>query len=162
MSRAVLILGESGTGKSTSIRNLNPEETVIINIVGKELPFKGHKVKYPLYDKETKKGKMFITDNWKEIKDLLVKLGAAEKIRNIIIDDFQYLMSYEFMARAKETGFNKFTEIAQHAFEVIDTAKNLPQSKTVFFLSHIENGTDVFGNKQVKIKTIGESSPLFI
>ena len=76
-------------------------------------------------------------------------------VKTIIVDDFQYIMSYEFMTTTT-TGFEKFNEIAQNAFDVINTAKNLRDDLTVIFLSHTEESTDNFGQKSYKVKTIGK------
>jgi hypothetical protein len=155
MSTAVLILGETGTGKSTSVRTLNPDETFIINVVGKDLPFKGWKSKYRKYGKDTGGNMLELSDS-EQIVKAINWLGTQEQFKNIIIDDFQYVMSYEFMTRAREGGYNKFIEIAQHAFNVIDAAKRLPTDRKVFFMSHIEQGTDTMDNKLIKIKTVGK------
>lgn len=157
MSRCVLILGESGSGKSTSIENLNPQETVLINVVGKDLPFRGWKSKYPTYDKATKQGNSWEVNDSLSIVTVLKHVSDnMPHVKTIIIDDFQYVMSYEFMKRAKEKGYEKFTEIAQNAFNVINTSKNLRSDLNVFYLSHIEQGVDTYGDRRIKIKTIGK------
>ena len=62
MANLIMILGESGTGKSTSIENLDPKETFIIQVVNKPLPFRGYKTKYSLRNKENPKGNRFVSD----------------------------------------------------------------------------------------------------
>jgi len=151
MSNAVLILGKTGSGKSTSIEQLNPKETYIINVVGKDLPFKGGKNRYT-----AEKKNCFVTHNYADIVGTLA--GISEKrpdVKTVIIDDFQYVMSYEFM-QTKTTGFDKFNEIAEHAFAIINTAKNLRDDLTVVFLTHTEEVVDSLGQKSYKIKTIGK------
>ena len=131
----VVILGMSGSGKSTSIENLNPQETVLINVVGKDLPFRGWKSKYPTYDKATKQGNSWEVNDSLSIVTVLKHVSDnMPHVKTIIIDDFQYVMSYEFMKRAKEKGYEKFTEIAQNAFNVINTSKNLRSDLNVFYL----------------------------
>ena len=151
MSNAVLILGKTGSGKSTSIENLNPEETYIVNVVGKDLPFKGGKGKY------SKEKKNYVnTSNWSTIVNTLKAIDQkAPHIKTVIIDDFQYVMSYEFMT-TQTSGFEKFNEIAEHAFSIINTAKSLRDDLTVVFLSHTEENIDSMGQKSYKIKTIGK------
>jgi predicted amino acid-binding ACT domain protein len=167
MSNAVLVLGKTGSGKSTSIENLDPNETFIINVVGKDLPFRGGRKRYT-----TEKKNYFATSDNKQIIQVMNQISKeAPHIKTLIIDDFQYVMSYEFMARAKETGFkmsyefmaraketgfNKFTEIAEHAFNIINTSKNLREDLTVIFLTHVEENTDSLGQVSYKIKTIGK------
>jgi len=152
MSNAVLLMGKTGSGKSTSMENLDPSTTFIINVVGKDLPFRGGTKKFSL-----EKQNYYPTSDHAAIVQVMKQLSAeAKHIKTIIIDDFQYVMSYEFMARAKETGYNKFTEIAEHAFNIINTSKNLRSDLTVIFLTHVEENIDGLGQVSYKIKTIGK------
>lgn len=151
MSNLILILGQSGTGKSTSIRNMDSKDTFIIQTVNKPLPFKGFKKSYPIMDKDGK-GKRLVTDNYDKIIGCLKYLNNNKDIKNIIIDDFQYVISGEFMVRAKEKGFDKFTEMAQHYYMIIDIASRLREDLNIFFLSHNEQKED--GTS--KVKTIGK------
>lgn len=131
----VLILGESGTGKSASLRNFKAEEIKVINVEGKPLPFKN-------------KFETFSSDNYVKI---LKEIQATDK-PVIVIDDAQYLMANEFMRRATERGFDKFTEIAQNFWNLVNKVKELKKDQIVYFLAHIER--DANGNE--KIKTIGK------
>lgn len=151
MANLVLILGQSGTGKSTSIRNMDSKNTFIIQTVNKPLPFKDFKKNYPLVDKDGK-GKRLVSDNYEKIIRCLKYLNKDKDIKNIIIDDFQYVISGEFMVRAKEKGFDKFTEMAQHYYMIIDIASRLREDLNVIFLSHNEQKED--GTS--KVKTIGK------
>ena len=139
-----LILGESGTGKSTSLRNMNPETTFIFQSIKKPLPFKGNK-----YSKENKN--LMVTDNYEQIIRGLEKLDKQDIFTDVIIDDSQYIMANEFMRRAKEKGFEKFTEIGEHYWRLLDTCNSL-EKVNVFILSH----TDENDLGKVKIKTIGK------
>lgn len=152
MANMIMIIGESGTGKSTSIENLNEEETFIIQAVDKPLPFKEYKKKYPLRSKENPKGNRFISDKAEVIIKILSTLDKEKEIKNIIIDDSQYVMANEFMRRAKEKGFEKFTEIGQNFYNLIDKANSMREDINIFFLQHIEVADD--GRK--KAKTIGK------
>lgn len=133
MGIPILIIGESGTGKSTSIRNL--QNAGIINVYGKELPFKNSM-------------KTVNVDDCNKIVSLLNKAEADV----IVIDDFQYLLVNQFMKRAMERGYDKFTEMAKGYYDVIDAVRKIPRQKRVYFLSHSER--DNLGN--VKAKTIGK------
>lgn len=137
MAIPVLIIGESGTGKSASIRNFTEKEITAINVAGKPLPFKNKIVSVT-------------TDDYDEIKKYLNQF--SKKYKSIVIDDAQYLMANEFMRRATERGYDKFTEIAQNFWELINNIKTLPDDVIVYILSHIER--DQNGNE--KIKTIGK------
>lgn len=145
MANKILILGQSGTGKSTSIRNLNSEETYIIQSVKKDMPFKGWKNKY------TEKNLSVVSDS-NAICGYLKNISEkAPHIKTVIIDDFQYIMAIKFMAKVNETGYKKFTEIANDAFNVVMIPDNLRDDLTVVFFSHIEKTS--MGDE--KIKTIG-------
>ena len=148
MSIATLILGESGTGKSTSLRNLDPEHTFLIQMVKKPLPFRSSDWK-PVAEG----GPVYVTDDSAKI------VSAMNKTRKeiIVIDDFQYLLANEFMRRVTDVAkgneaFAKYNEIARHAWDVLMAASSLADHKRVYILSH--TSTDDFG--KTKIKTIGK------
>lgn len=138
MGLPVLVLGQSGTGKSASLRNCDSKKTAVINVAGKPLPFKNK------IQSET-------TDDYRKVMAHL-KGFAADGKKSIVIDDAQYLMANEFMRRATERGFDKFTEIAQNFWALVNSVKDLPADVIVYFLAHIE--VDANGNE--KIKTIGK------
>lgn len=150
MSIAALIIGESGTGKSTSLRNLNPAETLLIQAVKKPLPFRSAGWTPAV---KGKGGSVFVTD----LSALIVRAMVATDKPIIVIDDFQYVMANEFMRRVTdaETGngaFAKYNEIARSAWDIFMQASTLPDHKRVYVLSH--TATDESG--KTKIKTIGK------
>lgn len=149
MGTATLILGDSGTGKSTSLRNLNPEEVILVKAVGKPLPFKSRD--WTPWDAAQKKGTVVNTDKWEFIVGVIKRAREYGK-RIVIIDDFQYVMSNEFMRRSDEKSFDKFTEIGRHAWEVIKAAQDAPDDLRVYFLAH----TEETAMGRVKMKTIGK------
>lgn len=152
MANLVVVMGDSGSGKSTSTRNLDPSTTFYLNLIDKPLPFRGWKSKYQFATKENPNGNMYRGHEWENIIRVLNRIDVARpEIKTIIIDDFQYVMSFEYLERAKEVGFNKFTEIGLHAFSVIRACAALRSDVTVVFLTHTE--TDDHG--KIKIKTIG-------
>lgn len=154
MSNTVLIIGESGTGKSTSIRNLNPKETFIINICNKPLPFRGYKSNYKtITGWDDREGNYYASNDYaKIIKCLQIIDKQRPEIKNIIIDDFQYVMCAEFMDRVTERGYDKFSEIAQHAYKIIDVLPGLREDLNCFVLSHSEANE----HGKMKVKTIGK------
>ena len=151
MANAVIVLGKSGTGKSTSIKTLNPEETIIINVLGKRLPFKGSNAMY-----STEKKNSFQVDGYVDVQNLLSTIGdKLPHIKNIVIDDAIYIMRKEFFSRAKEGGYGKYTELAQHFQSIIQTIERLRVDLNVFLMLHSE---DVQSDKTTigyKVSTIG-------
>lgn len=135
MGIPVLVIGESGSGKSTSLRNFTPEEISIINVSGKKLPFK-------------KKLPVLTTSNYKQIMSALSK-GTK---KTYCIDDSQYLLAFEMFDKAKETGYSKFTDLALNFYNLIQhVIRNLPEDTIVFFLHHTEQTEG-----RIKAKTIGK------
>lgn len=154
MAATILVIGESGTGKSTSIRTLNPEETYIINVLNKPLPFKGFKQNYrEKNDKENIKGNYFSTDNACDIIRCAKFVSTNRpEIKNLIIDDYQYVMANEFMRRALEKGYDKFSQIGKNGWEIILELGLLRSNLDCFILSHSDVGDDGIS----RCKTIGK------
>lgn len=149
MAIAAMILGESGTGKSTSLRNMDPAHTLLIQSVKKPLPFRSSEWKPATKDG----GSVYVTDDSAN----MVKAMQRTSKEIIVIDDFQYLLANEFMRRVTDVAkgneaFAKYNEIARHAWDVLMAAASLPDYKRVYVLSH--TSTDDFG--KTKIKTIGK------
>lgn len=150
MSITTLILGESGSGKTASLRNFKPEEVALIQAVKKPLPFRATGWKpFVAVDMQDNQGNWKSAHQWMQIA---MKSAVKQGKKIIIIDDFQYLMSTEFMNRAYEKGYDRFTEIAHHAWSVIGYATELPDDVRVYILSHTTSGED----GTVRIKTIGK------
>lgn len=137
MATVTLILGKSGSGKSASLRAMNPESTALIQVIHKPLPFKG-----------ASKWNAYVTDDWSKI------IGACRKTARkvIVLDDYQYVLANEFMRRSQEKGFDKFNDIGRHTWDVFDALLKLPEDVRVYILSHTEE-TEA---GQVKMKTIGK------
>jgi hypothetical protein len=153
MSNTSLIIGESGTGKSTSIRNLDPSETFIINVLNKPLPFKGYKKSYTLVSADGSLGNYYSSDKYSNIEIVIKKINAKRlEIKTLIIDDFQYLMSSEFMDRALERGYDKFSEIGKHAYDLLKLLPTFREDLDIFILTHSECNE----SGKMKIKTIGK------
>jgi hypothetical protein len=146
MSVPVLILGESGSGKSYSIHNMVATETLLIQAIAKPLPFKN--ANWQLFDKETKKGNIFVTDKAADI--LMLMNNTKRKI--IVIDDFQYILANELMRRYMERGYDKFSEIGYNGWNLVSTAAALSPDVRVYILGH--SHTDE--NGKTKIKTPGK------
>ena len=139
MAVAVLILGESGSGKSFCIKGLDPKETAIFNVANKPLPFKGG-------------------NEFSQAKgDQASYANIISYLRNpsrpiVVIDDSQYLMVFEEFARARETGYAKYTDMAQSFYNLVQAAIHAPDNVIVYFLHH----TQTTNEGKVKAKTIGQ------
>lgn len=157
-AETIAIVGESGTGKSTSLRNLNPETTFIISTTGKPLPFRAWKKKYIPIKIEGKNvsGNYYVSSKWDQILKILQIIDKMmPHIKQVIIDDFQYVLSYEFVDRATEAGYTKFSELAQHAMEILRYSEKMREDCKMIFLTHSENVGDNVNPKYV-IKTVGK------
>ncbi len=136
MGIPVLILGGSGSGKSTSLRNFEPDEIGVFNVASKPLPFRK---RLPTMDGAT-------------YSRILTAWSKPSKSA-YAIDDSQYLLAFEFFDRARETGYNKFTDIALHFRDLISfVIFNMPKDCIVYFLHHTEPDQ----NGVLKAKTIGK------
>lgn len=152
MSNFVIVLGETGTGKSTSIKGLNPEETIILNVLGKTLPFKGSKSSY-----NAEKKNLFAIDNWQTICEYLKSISSkVTTCKNIIIDDAIYAMRMEFFDRAKEKGFDKYNELADHFRKIIATCNSLREDLNVFMFLHSETVESDGSIMKYKASSVGK------
>lgn len=124
----------------------------------KPLPFKGYKKKYKEIKKEGSKwvGNYYVSSKYDKIINILKIVNLKmPHIKQIIIDDWQYMLSYEFVDRATEVGYTKFTELAQHAMEVLRYSESMRDDCKMIFLTHSENVGDAI-NPKYSIKTIGK------
>lgn len=136
MGIPVMILGESGSGKSASMRNFIPEEVSIFNVAGKALPFRK---KLPVMNNAT--------------YEIMKQVLKSPNKKAYVVDDSQYLLCFEMFAKAKETGYNKFTDMALNFYNLIQfVIRNTPPDVIVYFLHHTETTQD----GRIKAKTIGK------
>ena len=134
MSILTMIYGESGTGKSTSLRNFTNDEVAVINVSGKPMPFRSEL-------------KTLSSNNYLTIADWLPKI----KQPSIVIDDATYLMVDQFMANVQMNGYEKYNIMAQNFTNLIEQARKLPEDKIVYFIGH----SDQTDNGREHFKTIG-------
>lgn len=136
MGVPVLVLGASGSGKSTSMRNFEESEIGIFNVAGKPLPFRK---KLPKVDNAT--------------YEKIYKVLKEPKLKKYVIDDSQYLMAFESFDHAKETGYGKFTNMALNFRNLIDfIIRGTPADCIVYMLHHTELSED----GKLKAKTLGK------
>lgn len=146
MSIATLVLGTSGTGKSTSLRGLDPAKTLLIQCIKKPLPFRaaGWKVRLSLKSE----GNVIQTSD----PVLIEKIMRTSPHEVVVIDDYQAVMVNELMNRSSEKGYDKFTDIGKNAWNIFNAAGELAAHRRVYILAH--TNTDEFGN--VRMKTVGK------
>lgn len=136
MGVPVMIIGESGTGKTTSLRNFKNGEIAVVNVSKKMLPFKAEFATLE-------------TDNYQQITTAI----RQSKCPSLAIDDSTYLMVNAYMRSAKTVGYQKYTDMALDFWSLVQFVINeLPKNKIVYFLGHLER--DANGNE--KFKTVGK------
>lgn len=136
MGLPVLIIGDSGSGKSASMRNFSPDEVGIFNVASKPLPFRKNLAKIDMAGYQQ-----------------IVKSLQTPKLKRYVIDDSQYLLCFEMFATAKDTGYQKFTDMALHFYNLLQfIICNTPPDCIVYFLHHTEQTID----GKLKAKTIGK------
>ena len=162
MSNAIAIVGDTSSGKSTSylpnpalnIVGLDPAKTFLINIKDKPLPSKGFHRLYRHFDptQPPVEGNYLATIDHNLIIKTINFIGTNRPdIENILVDDFQYVMSDMFMAKALQGGFEKFSQIGKAAYDILNAGINLPANKNFIILSH-----DDEENGKAKLRTIGK------
>lgn len=147
MSSLVSLCGLSNSGKSTSLRYLNPSETFIISCTSKQLQIPGFRKKYPKVTVEDKKlvGNWLVSNNYSTITKILNAVSKTRpEIKVVVLDDTNYLLSNETFQNALVKGYEKFSVLAKNYYDLIQTCQELRDDITVVFISHIENvGTDI-------------------
>ena len=160
MAELVLVLGDTGTGKSYSLRNLDLKSSVVLGVINKSFSFKGWKKTWTPLGK-TKGNYLFPKSGAVQKYEVLIKAlkdisEGRPEVKTIIIDDFQYLMSNEFMERASEVGYKKFSEMAGNVFFLLKLCMSLRSDLTIVIMSHDEATEEKDLTQRRKIKTIGK------
>ena len=159
MSQCVLILGESGAGKSTSIRNLDSKKTFVFSALGKKLPFKGSEKNYTVFHKEKNpKGNFVISSSAKQIVTWLRYISSDRpEITTIVVDDNTFLPAKELDRRRDETGYGKYSDIAHDFLEISEVANTLREDLNIYFLHHIKvEGDGILEDKKIKAQSFGK------
>lgn len=156
-AETILVLGESGHGKTTSLRNLNPTETFIISTTAKPLPWRGWKKQYLKWDPKTSpEGNWCQTAKSTSVATIMKYVSTKRpEIKTLVIDDVQYTMAFEFMDRRSEKSYDKFNDIGGDFTDMLRTADSLRDDLKIIFLSHSENTGDMM-NPHWTLKTIGK------
>lgn len=153
MSKVIGVIGESGSGKTTSMRNLDPSTTFYIDTDKKGLSWKGWKNQY---NKEA--NNYWATDNPSTVKNLLVKINTGKDlahIKTVVIDTINGIMVAEEMRNAKVTGYGKWTDLAQYVWEIFDYALTMRSDLTIIIVAHSITESDDNGLLFTHIRTNG-------
>lgn len=147
MSNIICLAGLSNSGKSTSLKYLEPESTFIVSCTNKQLQIPGFRKKYKKVTTNEGKlvGNWYINNNYDNIKKMLTIVSKTRpEINVIVLDDANYLLSNETFQNALTKGYEKFTILAKNYYDLIEYCMNLRDDLTVVFITHIENfGTDI-------------------
>lgn len=159
MSNSILILGESGTGKSSSLETLPPEETVIINVLGKPFPFRGAKHKYTPLSSDGMSGNYYASDDPLKIQRLIKKVNDERPdIKYLVLDDFGFTISHSFMRKSHIAGFGKFADIARETFGIFEVIQDIRDDLYCIVIMH----TEVDPTGKHKAKTIGKAIDSYV
>lgn len=152
MAKVICIMGESGSGKTTSMRNLDPETTYYIDSDRKGLSWKGWKKQY-----NTEKKNYFCSDEPEKVKSKLVGISEkCPKIKTVVIDTIGSIMVADEMRRSREKGFDKWLDLATCVWDMVDMAYLLREDLTVIFVAHTQTERTEDGYIFTKIKTSGK------
>lgn len=165
MGTLIGIVGESGRGKSTSLRNLDPSETFIINVAGKALPIRGYKKKYlDVKTTDMKTGNYVETHNPDTIyKFMKMVSDKRPEIKVLVVEDSSYVTSFEIFDRAKESSYTKQVEIADHYARILRTVQELRDDLFVVIVTHPDVERDAMGEiTNMKIKTYGKMTDKYM
>ena len=149
MAKTILICGKTGTGKTTSIRTLNPNETVILSVINRTLPFK-------FAGKYVKNKNLFLTASYDEVLKGLQWANKQQNVKNIVITDGTYIIRQEYFKKANITGYNKYTEFAMHMQQILKAIQDLRDDINVFMEYHVESNVTDSGATEYKPSTVGK------
>lgn len=150
MAKTVLIIGKTGTGKTSSIRTLDPKETVIFRVIKRTLPFKFN----GLYGKEQKN--LFDTPTYEDVLKGLLWANSQSNIKNIVITDGTYIIRQEYFQKAQIKGYEKYTAFAMHMQQILKAIQECRDDIKVFMEYHVENNITDTGVTEYKPSTVGK------
>lgn len=152
MSKIICIMGESGAGKTTSCRNLDPASTYYIDCDKKGLSWKGWKSQYNTESKNYSK-----TDNQNTVLKLLQGINNnAPHIKTVVVDTINGIMVADEMRRSKEKGYDKWLDLACAIYDIVDYALTMRDDCTIIFIAHTQTDHDDNGYMFTHIKTSGK------
>lgn len=154
MAKVICIAGESGSGKTTSTRTLDPKTTFYIDADKKGLSWKGWKSQY------NKENKNYLCNDWvATVQQTLAVINSNKdyaKVKTVVIDTINGLMVADEMRRAKEKGYDKWTDLAACVWDLICNCYDMREDLTIVFLAHTQTERDDSGYAFTRIKTSGK------
>lgn len=157
MANSILIEAETGAGKSTAIETLDPKTTFMINPKGQALPFRGWKKIYTPFDVKTRKGNYIVVVNPMDVVSILrIVDKEMPHIETVVVDDWSFFSTFEFMNRLSEKTYDKFNSIANGIFQTASVPKELRSNLTIFYLTHPERHENIDGDVIYKARTVGK------
>ena len=158
MSNLICVAGQSNSGKSTSLRTLNPKSTFIISCTNKQLQIPGFRKKYPKVEIKDKKlvGNWYVQNKYDKIENILDLISKTRpEIKVVVLDDINYLLSNETFENATTKGYEKFTLMAKNYYDLLTDCQLLRDDLTIVVISHTENfGTEL--DPQYRLWTTGK------
>lgn len=162
MSNCIVLSGFSNSGKSTSMKYLEPSETFIVSCTNKQLQIPGFRKKYQKVSISDGKlvGNWYFSNDYAKISNILnIVSKQRPDVKVVVIDDINYLLSAQTFADAEKKGYEKFTTLAKNYYDLITLCQNLREDLTVVIISHIENaGTEL--DPDLRLWTTGKSNIL--
>ncbi len=146
-----LIYGNSGCGKTYSLRNLDPKTTMIFSGTKKPLPWKGSMRDWTVFDPKTGNGNLVYSTDYTYIEKMINAINKGARIKTIVFDDITHVLITEYINRSMETGFQKFAELAKNYSELFFNLLNLKDEINVVVVTHGEHDADRY-----KVKTVGK------
>lgn len=157
MAKAICIIGESGAGKTTSLRNLNPEETFFIDADKKGGSWKGFRKQYNSENKNYE-----ATDDPTRVLALMKNISEKTGIKYVVIDTLNGIMIGEEMRRSKEKGYDKWMDLANHIYSILDIVSKLREDLTIIYTAHSETEYEEDGVLMTRMKTSGKKTKRLI
>nr|DAG88644.1 MAG TPA: RecA like NTPase recombinase [Crassvirales sp.] len=158
MSNLICVAGQSNSGKSTSLRTLDPKSTFIISCTNKQLQIPGFRKKYPKVEIKDKKlvGNWYVQNKYDKIESILDLISKTRpEIKVVVLDDINYLLSNETFENATTKGYEKFTLMAKNYYDLLTDCQLLRDDLTIVVISHTENfGTEL--DPQYRLWTTGK------
>lgn len=163
MSSLIALVGESGTGKSTSIENLDPATTFIINVANKPLPFRNFRQKYVPMTNDNPTGNYKVVNKASSILTIMRMVDKRPEIKTLIVEDSSYTTSFEIFDRASESSYTKQVEIASHYASILRLGQELRDDLTIVIVCHPDIEKDHMGEVSLrKIKTYGKMTDKYM